>query len=61
MELEAHVKDGVVVLDRDLCLPEGMQVRVITDDNIPELPTLAQRFKSVAGKAQNLPAALRTE
>lgn len=58
MELEAHVKDGVVVLDTKICLPEGIHVRVITDESVPVLPTLAERFKSVAGKARDLPADL---
>jgi hypothetical protein len=35
MELIGHVKNGVVVLDGGATLPEGAEVRVLTNGQIP--------------------------
>jgi hypothetical protein len=56
-----HVENGVVVLDGQIALPEGAQVRVDLlgkpIENIPEEsnPSIYERLQSVAGKAQGLP------
>jgi len=55
MELKGRVKGGVIVLDSTDALPEGIEVRVITDALSHELPTLSERFGEICGKAAGLP------
>ena len=56
MTYKGTVKDGVVVLEPGASLPEGTEVRVDPVGDGNELPTLADRFKDVAGKAVGLPS-----
>lgn len=55
MIYRGHVKNGVVVLDEDVHLPDGTAVEV---QPVMETPrkTLAERFHSVIGKAVDLPS-----
>lgn len=54
MTVKGHVRDGVIVLDEPMELPNGAEVRV-------ELPppgrslTWAERFKDVIGTVDDLP------
>jgi hypothetical protein len=56
-----HVKNGVVVLDEQIALPEGAQVKVdligeeSENSSSESSPSLYERLKSVTGKAQGLP------
>ena len=60
MIYRGHVRDGIVVLDDDVRLPEGAPVNVepvetaVSPDEA-ELPTLYERLKEVVGKATGLP------
>ncbi|NLV46280.1 MAG: hypothetical protein GXY07_17475 [Candidatus Hydrogenedentes bacterium] len=61
MTYKGHVRNGAIVLDEPINLPEGAIVRfeiaVIEDAaEDQEVPTLAQRLASVIGKAEALPA-----
>ena len=38
MVFRGHVQNGVVVLDEDICLPDGMEVRVEAVAACPETP-----------------------
>lgn len=57
MECMGKVRGGVVVLEDGDKLPEGTVVRVQAVEE-PSLPTLAELFKDVAGKAVGLPSDL---
>jgi hypothetical protein len=54
MSFQGYVKNGVVVFDEPVALPEGTAVRV---EPIAEAPgkTLAERFKNVIGAGVELP------
>ncbi len=54
MEYNGTVNGGVVVLENDSELPDGIHVRVIPDEN-GKIPALAERFGHLIGKAQGLP------
>lgn len=54
-----YIRDGVVILDEGTPpLPEGTPVRIWPIEGAPENRTLADRFRSVIGKARGLPADL---
>ncbi len=55
MELNGHVQGGIIVLETDRVFPEGTEVTVILEDDPNYLPTLAERFKTISGKANDLP------
>ena len=65
MIYRGHVKNGVVVLDGDASLPEGVEVVIETvesdepnesdDPNQDRLPTLLERLKPFVGAAKGLP------
>jgi len=61
MTYRGHIKNGVVVLDESVSLPEGEEVEVIlpgaTRKRKPrrKIRSLYERLKPVIGKAQNLP------
>ena len=64
MTYKAHIKNGAVVLDEPVELPEGATVTV-TVYSEPEaaeeeenIPTLYDRYKSFIGKAKGLPSDL---
>ncbi len=58
MECKGHVEGGVVVLEPGSILKEGLEVRIVAMDAEESLPTLAERFKSISGKAEGLPSDL---
>ncbi len=53
MSYLGQVKNGVIVLDEEAPLIEGMKVRVELLE--ADLPTLAERLKDFIGKADGLP------
>lgn len=54
MVYTGRVKQGVIVLDPPVELPEGIQVRVEAVEVSPQR-TLAERFADVIGAANDLP------
>jgi hypothetical protein len=63
MVYSGHVKQGMVVLDRAVALPEGLQVRVeVPETTIPPASSdvqgvaAGQRLLKYAGKAVGLPS-----
>jgi hypothetical protein len=63
MTYGGRVKNGVIVLDPPVALPEGCQVEVLTvlDESgsvAPATPTLAERYAAIIGIVQDLPADL---
>ena len=61
MTYRGHVKNGVVVLDEPVKLPEGAEVQVDLQATLPdkpaadEIPTLYEQLEPFIGKAQGLP------
>ncbi len=61
MIYRGHVKNGVVVLDDDASLPDGMEVSIqpiatpSADPGIEDAPTLYERLKPFIGSATGLP------
>jgi hypothetical protein len=63
MTLQGHVKNGTIVLDQPIALPEGAAVQVevssfqapIAEIRAPGRKTLAERFKNIVGVASDLP------
>ena len=61
MIYRGHIKNGSVVLDQPVMLPEGAAVEVAVLSQTAEAtgddegPTLNERLASVIGKAENLP------
>lgn len=58
MAYPGHVRNGVVVLDEPVRLPEGVavSVQVANDDESPErFPTLAERLRDVIGIVEGPP------
>jgi hypothetical protein len=64
MVYRGHVENGAVRLDDVSSLPEGTQVEVhvlpedASKENDPEVPSLYDRLKDIAGKAEGLPTDL---
>ncbi len=62
MTFPGHVKNGVVLLDNGVTLPEGAEVRVelapprSTTPPAEETPTLYDCLEPFIGKAEGLPA-----
>lgn len=63
MTYQGHFHNGVVVLDEGAVVPDGVRVRVEVlpsgeTKNQPEAEplTLYERYKSIIGKAEGLPA-----
>ena len=58
MIYRGHVKNGVVVLDKDVRLPDGTEVKVEAVETVEDAPrkTLAERFRNIIGVADDLPA-----
>lgn len=61
MTYTGHVRNGAIVLDEPINLPEGAVVSfevatVEILEDARDAPTLAERLASVIGKAQGLPA-----
>ena len=54
MRYKGRVRNGVVVFDEQLPLPEGARVSVEVEDT-PHRRTLAERLKPVFGIAKGLP------
>lgn len=56
MVYKGKIKDGIVVLDDSVSLPEGAEVEVTVSDSSDENNvSLYERLKPVIGKAQGLP------
>lgn len=55
MAYNGHVKDGVVVLDDPVTLPEGVPVRVESGAAGPPR-SLAERLRDVIGVSKGLPS-----
>jgi len=53
MPYRGHVKNGVIVLDEPIDLPEGTEVTIEVAEG--HGPTLAERLASVIGTAKGLP------
>jgi len=64
MSYRGHVKNGMVILDHELTLPDGAEVIVSLcnsrlDDAVEEdTPTLHERLEPVIGAAKGLPSDL---
>ena len=61
MTYKGHVRNGTIVLDEPINLPEGAIIsfevaKVEHSEDVQEIPTLAERLASVIGKAEGLPA-----
>ena len=62
MVLDGHIKNGMVVLDQAVALPEGLPVRVEVPEHVRATPssdqgqTAGQRLLKFAGKAVGLPS-----
>ena len=55
MVYRGRVKNGVVVLDEPVSLPDGAVVEVALLAESNEKPTLGQKLMKYAGKAKGLP------
>lgn len=59
MVYSGKVKNGVVVFDKDLKLPDGTNVRIEpctrNETDATEMPTLAEQFADVIGAVPELP------
>jgi hypothetical protein len=55
MIYRGHVKDGVIVLDQSVQLPEGAEVEVRATYTPPTEKSWADVFRAVIGKAEGLP------
>lgn len=53
MTYKGVVKQGAVILDRQIDLPDGTEVQV---QPLEEGPTWAEVFKDIIGKAEGLPS-----
>ena len=57
MLLEGHIRNGVVVFDEPVSLPDGTPVRVEPIEKPPEQPkSLLERLGDVIGTVDDLPA-----
>jgi hypothetical protein len=61
MTYRGHIKNGTVVLDEPVALPEGAEVAVSLMGNVESVadeqgPTLYERLKPLIGKVEGLPA-----
>ena len=61
MTYKGHIKNGVVVLDEQVNLPDGTQVRVeavgtVHEDEPSSQPMLTEIFKDIIGKGEGLPS-----
>lgn len=56
MTYRGHIKNGVVVLDSSVSLPEGLKVEVCSVGEDESIPTLYDRLKDMIGIAEGLPA-----
>lgn len=67
MVVRGHIENGVVVIDEPVTLPEGEVVQISMPDKSllahphheasdTTLPTLAEVFKDIIGKAEGLPS-----
>ena len=53
MGYRGHIKNGIIVIDEFIDLPEGTEVRIEVAEG--DGPTLADRLASVIGTAKDLP------
>ena len=55
MEISGTIHNGVVVLESDVRLPEGMRVVVTAPDDALRPPTHYELLQDVIGQAEGLP------
>ena len=53
MTFKAHIKNGAIVLDEPMLLPEGTELQI---QRVVPAATLGELFQDVAGKGKNLPS-----
>lgn len=64
MSYRGHVKEGVIVLEEGISLPDGARVRIDLDEattvetSQETAPTLFDRLGPIIGKAKGLPSDL---
>ena len=56
MTYRGHVKDGQILLDEPVALPEGAEVQVELLKNDDGQPTIWQQLLELAGTVEGLPA-----
>ena len=56
MTFRGRVRNGVIIFDPPVTLPEGAEVEVSAAVDETDAPTWAEVFKDVTGKAEGLPA-----
>lgn len=55
MTYRGHVKNGAIVLDDPVQLPEGIEVDVALRESSMQPGTLLERFSDLVGSCPNLP------
>jgi hypothetical protein len=56
MTYRGKIKNGAVVLDQPVPLPDGVEVEIVPASNGQALPpTWAEVFRDITGKAEGLP------
>jgi hypothetical protein len=60
MTYKGHIKNGEIVLEEPISLPEGTEVAVDLTPVQPSVP-LAESLKNVIGKATGLPSDASTQ
>jgi hypothetical protein len=61
VELEGVVRNGVIVPAGQCPLPEGTKVRIQAADSPPARPTLGQRLRELAERAEQVPCDLPSD
>jgi len=56
MTYRGRIKNGVVILDRPVSLPEGSEVEVRPVTPSETIPSLYERYKDFIGIAEGLPS-----
>ncbi len=56
MTYRGRVRNGVIVLDPPVTLPEGAEVQVVSGADGDAIPSLHERLKDVIGIAEGLPS-----
>jgi len=55
MTYRGHIKNGSIVLDEPVALPEGARVEVAVDPTIETAPSFYDRFADLIGSCPDLP------
>ena len=56
MTFRGKIKNGAVVLDQPVALPDGVEVEVRTVADGQKIPSLYERYKDFIGIAEGLPS-----